>query len=62
MRPDGRREHPTLPSAPNMVLHRTRRLRFRSGRSLRSLGSPLNARLLGLIGVGSTSERRTTCD
>jgi hypothetical protein len=28
-------------------LQRTRRPRFRSGRSLRSLGSPLNARLLG---------------
>ena len=30
-----------------MALQRTRRPRFRSGRSLRSLGSPLNARLLG---------------
>jgi hypothetical protein len=29
--------------APNMALQRTRRPRFRSGRSLRSLGSPLNA-------------------
>jgi hypothetical protein len=32
---------------PNMALQRTRRPRFRSGRSLRSLGSPLNARPLG---------------
>ena len=32
---------------PNMALQRTRRPRFRSGRSLRSLGSPLNARSLG---------------
>ena len=31
----------------NMALQRTRRPRFRSGRSLRSLGSPLNARPLG---------------
>jgi hypothetical protein len=31
---------------PNMALQRTRRPRIRSGRSLRSLGSPLNARLL----------------
>jgi hypothetical protein len=30
-----------------MALQRTRRPRLRSGRSLRSLGSPLNARLLG---------------
>src|SRR5512144_1840370 len=33
--------------APNMALQRTRRPRIRSGRSLRSLGSPLNARSLG---------------
>jgi hypothetical protein len=33
--------------APNMALQRTRRPRFRSGRSLRSLGSPLNARPFG---------------
>ena len=32
---------------PNMALQRTRRPRIRSGRSLRSLGSPLNARSLG---------------
>ena len=32
---------------PNMALQRTRRPRLRSGRSLRSLGSPLNARPLG---------------
>ena len=31
---------------PNMALQRTRRPRLRSGRSLRSLGSPLNARPL----------------
>jgi hypothetical protein len=31
-----------------MALQRTRRPRFRSGRSLRSLGSPLNARPLGV--------------
>jgi len=31
----------TLP--PNMALQRTRRPSLRSGRSLRSLGSPLNA-------------------
>jgi hypothetical protein len=31
-----------------MALQRTRRPRFRSGRSLRSLGSPLNAPLLGV--------------
>jgi TonB family protein len=34
-------------SASNMALQRTRRPRLRSGRSLRSLGSPLNARPLG---------------
>jgi hypothetical protein len=34
-------------SASNMALQRTRRPRFRSGRSLRSLGSPLNAYPLG---------------
>ena len=32
---------------PNMALQRTRRPRIRSGRSLRSLGSPLNAYSLG---------------
>ncbi len=32
---------------PNMALQRTRRPRIRSGRSLCSLGSPLNARPLG---------------
>jgi hypothetical protein len=32
---------------PNMALQRTRHPRIRSGRSLRSLGSPLNARLFG---------------
>jgi len=32
---------------PNMALQRPRRFRLRSGRSLRSLGSPLNARSLG---------------
>jgi hypothetical protein len=34
---------------PNMALQRTRRPRFRSGRSLRSLGSPLKARPLAAI-------------
>ena len=38
---------PLISNAPNMALQRTRRPRFRSGRSLRSLGSPLNAYLLG---------------
>jgi hypothetical protein len=32
---------------PNMALQRTRCPRLRSGRSLRSLGSPLNARPFG---------------
>ena len=32
---------------PKMVLQRPHRTRVRSGRSLRSLGSPLNAQLLG---------------
>jgi hypothetical protein len=32
---------------PNIALQRTRRPRLRSGRSLCSLGSPLNARPLG---------------
>src|SRR6476659_11399535 len=32
--------------AANMALQRTRRPRIRSGRALRSLGSPLNARSL----------------
>ena len=32
---------------PNMALQRTRRPTLRSGRSLCSLGSPLNARSLG---------------
>jgi hypothetical protein len=35
---------------PNMALQRTRRPRIRSGRSLRSLGSPLNARPLDAVG------------
>ena len=35
--------------ASNMALQRTRRPRFRSGRSLCSLGSPLNARPLGAL-------------
>ncbi len=35
---------PSVP--PNMALQRTRRPRIRSGRSLRSLGSPLNAQPL----------------
>jgi len=36
---------PSVP--PNMALQRTRRPRIRSGRSLRSLGSPLNAQPFG---------------
>jgi hypothetical protein len=39
-----------LKPTPNMALQRTRRPRFRSGRSVRSLGSSLNARLLGGLG------------
>jgi hypothetical protein len=35
-----------MPRPPNMALQRTRRPRIRSGRSLCSLGSPLNARPL----------------
>ena len=38
-----------------MALQRTRRPRFRSGRSLRSLGSPLNARSLGAARSGGVS-------
>jgi hypothetical protein len=37
---------------PNMALQRTRRPRFRSGRSLRSIGSPLNARPLAAAREG----------
>jgi hypothetical protein len=37
---------PAFAGAANMALQRTRRPRLRSGRSLRSLGSPLNARPL----------------
>jgi hypothetical protein len=37
---------PAVGQSPNMALQRTRRPRYRSGRSLRSLGSPLNARPL----------------
>jgi len=44
---------PSVP--PNMALQRTRRPRFRSGRSLRSLGSPLNARPLGGRAIESRS-------
>ncbi len=47
--------------APNMALQRTRRPRLRSGRSLRSLGSPLNARPLDArqmnCGRASSAER-----
>jgi hypothetical protein len=39
--------------ASDMALQRTRRTRIRSGRSLRSLGSPLNARPLGVSKEGS---------
>jgi hypothetical protein len=38
---------------PNMALQRTRRPRLRSGRSLCSLGSPLNAQPLGVGKVRS---------
>jgi hypothetical protein len=44
MKPDGRRG-----SVPNMASQRTRRPHPRAGRSLCSLGSPLNAYLLGGI-------------
>ena len=37
----------TSEALPNMALQRTRRPRIRLGRSLRSLGSPLNAQPLG---------------
>ena len=37
----------SVPRLANMALQRTRRPRLRSGRSLRSLGSPLNAQPLG---------------
>ncbi len=40
------RAKPEINAGPNMALQRTRRPRFRSGRSLRLLGSPLNARPL----------------
>jgi hypothetical protein len=36
-----------MSGSPNMALQRTRRPRLRSGRSLQSLGSPLNARPFG---------------
>jgi hypothetical protein len=39
------------PAPPNMALQRTRRPRIRSGRSLRSLGSPLNARPLDAAAI-----------
>jgi len=42
-----------------MALQRTRRPRFRSGRSLRSLGSPLNARSLGRTSMGRSPNPRT---
>ena len=38
---------PAFAGAPNMAFQRTRRPSLRSGRSLRSLGSPLNAYPLG---------------
>jgi hypothetical protein len=50
---DGRLNDLHLP--PNMALQRTRRPRFRSGRSLRSLGSPLNAQPLGVPSSGQRS-------
>ena len=42
---------------PNMALQRARRPRFRSGRSLRALGSPLNAYSLGAGASGSNYGR-----
>ena len=39
--------HPVEPWLPNKRMQRTRRPRFRSGRSLRSLGSPLTRGPLG---------------
>ena len=57
MNPDGRRGLPRLASAPNMALQQTRRPRIRSGRSLRSLGSPLNARPLDGEGTQPFSRR-----
>jgi hypothetical protein len=39
--------HAFEPWLPNMRMQRTRRPRFRSGRSLRSLGSPLMRKPLG---------------
>ena len=42
-----------------MALQRTRRPRIRSGRSLRSLGSPLNARLLGATRMFRISSSRS---
>ncbi len=44
-------------SASNMALQRTRRPRLRSGRSLRSLGSPLNAYPLGRLPEGQMRAR-----
>ena len=47
---------PAVGQSPNMALQRTRRPSLRSGRSLRSLGSPLNARPFGAFrggGLGS---------
>jgi hypothetical protein len=48
------------PGPPSMTLQRTRRPRVRSGRSLRSLGSPLNARPLdvGARITDATSRRK----
>jgi hypothetical protein len=43
-----------------MALQRTRRPRIRSGRSLRSLGSPLNARPLGSRGSYQTVRLATS--
>jgi hypothetical protein len=56
MKFDGRRGRPRLPSPPNMALQRTRRPRLRSGRSLCSLGSPLNALSFGGRGQPSLRE------
>jgi hypothetical protein len=49
-------------TAANIALQRTRRPRIRSGRSLRSLGSPLNARPLGAEEIALVAKRRRCRD
>ncbi len=51
-----------MPQPPNMALQRTRRPRIRSGRSLRSLGSSLNAYPFGVIGTMKTTSHRKTIE